>query len=196
MPIARMGNEALRRGLASRGWIEGRNLEFVGPSADVDPAAIRANVSALIALKPDVILLGVSVEVKQAIQETRTIPIAFVAIADPVSQGFVANLAHPGGNVTGFLGFEASLGGKWMELLKELAPGTRRVAFLYQPSSTPYAGGMIGVATAGASSLGLTVLDSPVQNVKELKRAVANLAGESGLSMIIALRFSPMRTRR
>lgn len=184
-PFARRTNEAFGRALASRGWIEGRNLEFVTTPPDFDPAAIRANASVLIALKPDVIVLTISVAVKQAMQETRTIPIVFVGIADPVSQGLVTNLAHPGGNATGSLAFEASLGGKWVQLLKELAPGARRVAFMYEPSTAPYAAGMIRSATVGASSLGLTVLDTPVQNTKELKRTIVNLASEPGGSMII-----------
>jgi putative tryptophan/tyrosine transport system substrate-binding protein len=184
-PLGQKDYEAFRRALAARGWIEGRNLELVGPPTDFDPAAGRANVSALIALKPDFIVLGVSTAVKQAMQETRTIPIVFIGIADPVSQGLVTNLAHPGRNATGFLAFEASLGGKWMELLKELVPGTTRVAFLYEPSTAPFAAGMIGAATAGASSLGVTVLDIPVHNIAELERAIANLASEPGGSMII-----------
>jgi putative ABC transport system substrate-binding protein len=124
---------AFRQGMQEQGWIEGRNLQIDYRWAGPDPGRIKAFARELVGIPPSVILALTSPSVAALREVTRTIPIVFVGIGDPVDQGFVASLARPGGNVTGFAGFEFSLGGKGIGFLKELAPGVSRAAFLFHP---------------------------------------------------------------
>src|SRR5262245_64791580 len=117
------------------GWRIGRNVRIDTRWATTDAAAIRRNAAELVALAPDVILAHGSSTVGQLLQVTRTVPIVFPVVADPVGGGFVDSLRRPGGNATGFMSFEYSMGGKWLELLKQIAPGVVRVAVLRDTTS-------------------------------------------------------------
>ena len=114
---------AFRQGLESYGWVENQNIEIVTRFGTADPDRNRASVAELVRLQPDVIVTSNSASVTALMQETRTIPIIFTIIPDPIAQGFVASLARPGGNVTGFTSVEQAMASKWLELLKQAAPG-------------------------------------------------------------------------
>ena len=129
---------AFRQGLAELGWIEGRNVHIDYRWATTDPRSIPISVAELIALEPDVILASASNVLAAFLKATSTISIVFVSVSDPVGQGFVTSLERPSGHITGFTAFEFSMGGKWMELLKEIAPSIRRVAVLFNPKTAPY----------------------------------------------------------
>src|SRR4029453_13563417 len=129
---------AFRQGLSDLGWIEGRNIQIDYRFATDDPRSVPASVAELIALKPDVILASASEGLAAFLKTTSTVPIVFVSVSDPVGQGFVASLDKPGGHITGFTAFEFSMGWKWVELLKEIAPSIRRVAIIFNPKTAPY----------------------------------------------------------
>ena len=130
---------AFREGLEKLGWVEDRNIRFDTRWATPEDAeSIRQFAKELVALQPDLILSATTPTTAALLQQTRTIPIVFPTIADPVGSGFVASLARPGGNVTGFQAMVGSLAGKWLELLKEIAPRVTRAAMLFNPTS-PYA---------------------------------------------------------
>src|SRR5262249_36136722 len=136
-PQTRARTQALQSGLREAGWIEGQNLRTEYRWEATEAERIRAHAAELAGLKPDLILANSTPVVSALLRETRTIPIVFVSVTDPVGQGFVQNFAHPGGNVTGFTNIEPSFGGKMFEILKEVAPRLTRVAALYHPISNP-----------------------------------------------------------
>ena len=126
----------------------------------------------LVGLQPDVILSESTPPTAALLQQTRTIPIVFAVVSDPIGSGFVANLARPGGNVTGFLNIEGSLGGKWMELLKEVAPRVARAAILYNPTTAPYAEIYIKPFKVAAVSLGVEAITAPIRDTSELETII------------------------
>ena len=131
---------AFRDGLQKLGWMEGRNTRIDTRWATAtDTAAMQRFAKELVALKSDVILASTTPTTAALLQQTRTIPIVFATVGDPIGSGFVASFPRPGGNVTGFVTIEGSLGGKWLELLKEIAPHVARVAFLFNPATATYA---------------------------------------------------------
>jgi putative ABC transport system substrate-binding protein len=153
----------LRQGLEELGWSEGRNVRIDYRFA---PAGSEAQVLAkeLVALQPGVIL-AMSTPIVTALQrETGTTPIVFVAVADPIGSGFVSSLARPGGNITGFLLFEASTTGKWLELLKQITPNLARAAVVINPKSAVYYEFYLRAAKAAASSLGIDIVLAPIGN--------------------------------
>ena len=131
---ARVG--AFQQGLALLGWTIGRNVRIDSRWATANIAEIRRHAAELVALAPDIILAHGDTAVGALLQVTRTVPIVFAVVADPVGAGFVNSLSRPGGNITGFMNFEYSISGKWLELLKEIAPGVMRVAVLRDPPSS------------------------------------------------------------
>ena len=165
---------ALRQGLQRFGWSEGRNVRidyrFAGASAD----QARAFARELVALQPDTIV-ALSTAVTTALQrETREIPIVFVGIPDPIGSGFVASLARPGGNLTGLLLYEESMGGKWLAMLKEIAPPLARVAVVANPKTNSFV--YHQAAEAAASSLGIELVSSPVETAADIERAIESFA--------------------
>jgi putative tryptophan/tyrosine transport system substrate-binding protein len=131
---------AFREGLDKLGWTQGRNIHIDFRWGALDDAEARQrSAKELIALQPDVILAQNTPPTASMLQQTRTIPIVFVVVADPVGSGFVQSLARPGGNATGFTVMEPTISGKWVELLKEIAPRVNRAAVLFNPATTPYA---------------------------------------------------------
>ena len=163
---------AFREQFEKLGWIEGRTVrtDIRWQTQDVD--SLRRFAKELVGLQPDVILSESTPPTAALLQQTRTIPIVFAVVSDPIGSGFVANLARPGGNVTGFLNIEGSLGGKWMELLKEVAPRVARVAILYNPTTAPYAEIYIKPFKAAANSLGVEAITAPVRDTSELETTI------------------------
>jgi putative ABC transport system substrate-binding protein len=170
---ARVG--AFVQGLQQSGWIVGRNAQLEYRWSEGNPDTTRKQAAELIALAPDVILADGAGSVAALQQTTRTIPIVFPVVGDPVGAGFVDTLARPGGNITGFLNFEYSIGAKWLELLKEIAPNVNRVIVLRDPAM-PTGTGQFGVIQAAASSLRVDVIPNNVRAVSEIERGVTSFA--------------------
>ena len=137
-PAASSGVAAFRQGLHELGWSERRNLQIDYRWGGGDIDRIRTFAKELIELSPDIVVAHSTPPVKALLQQTHSIPIVFLTVTDPLSQGLVASLAHPGGNVTGFSTFEFSTGTKWVETLKEISPSLRRVATIFNPEIAPY----------------------------------------------------------
>jgi hypothetical protein len=142
---------ALRRGLERLGWLQGRNVQ-IDYRTSPNPEQRRAYAMELVASNPDVIVAGATAALAPLQQATRTIPIVFAQVSDPIGTGFVPNLAHPGGNITGFALYDQAIGVKWLELVKQLAPHTTRVVIIYDPA-TPSSKGYLAAMKTGASSL-------------------------------------------
>jgi len=171
--------------LAQLGWIDGRNARIDIRWGASDPEHIRRYAAELIALAPDVILTVASAITGPVLQATRDVPIVFVQVAEPVAAGFVETLARPGGNATGFMLYEYDIGGKWLELLKEIAPGVKRVAFLQNPAIA--AGpGQFGAIQASAQSLGVEVRSIAVHDGGETERVITAFARPSNGGLIVA----------
>jgi len=176
---------ALQQGLNELGWVEGRNLRLDFRWGIGERDQMQKLASELVELKPDVILGMTTPAVTALVQETKTIPIVFVNIVDPLGRGFISNTGRPGGNVTGFLNYEFSMAGKWLETLKQIAPSVRRVAVLFNPQTAPYANAFIRVAEAAAPSLGISPIAAGVHDDGELERTMADLARQPGGGLII-----------
>jgi putative ABC transport system substrate-binding protein len=129
--------EALTQGLQALGWTQGRNLQIDYRWGGNDRDRIQAYANELVGLKPDVILAQTSLVVPALQRATRAVPVVFMQINDPVESGIVASMARPGGNITGFMSFELTVGGKWLEVLKEIVPGLTRAAVILNPSQSP-----------------------------------------------------------
>jgi ABC-type uncharacterized transport system substrate-binding protein len=171
--------QAFQNGLRELGWIEGRNIHVdYRWSPGADTSRIRAIAADLVASTPSLILASATEGLAAFRDATRTIPIVFVSVSDPVGQGFVPNLARPGGNITGFTAFEFSMGGKWIEILKEMAPGLARVAVLFNPKTAPYFASFLGSIEAGAASVGLPWISTPVTDATEIEPAITAFARE------------------
>jgi putative ABC transport system substrate-binding protein len=176
---------AFLQGLGQLGWIVGRNMQIDTRWATADAAAIRRHTAELAALAPDVILAHGGGTVGPLLQATRTVPIVFPVIADPVGAGFVDSLARPGGNVTGFMNFEYGIGGKWLQLLKEIAPSVTRAAIIRDPAN-PIGIAVFGIIQAMAPSLGMEVAPINMRDASDIERSVAAFtrAPNSGLVVI------------
>jgi putative tryptophan/tyrosine transport system substrate-binding protein len=175
---------ALRQGLQRFGWIEGRNLQIDARWGAGDAAATRKAATELAALAPDVIVAAGSAGAAAVIQATGTVPIVFVIVPDPVGSGFVESLAQPGGNATGFMMFEYSVSAKWLELLKEIAPGVTRAAVLRDPAIT--AGiGQFSVIQSVAPSVGVDVSAINMRDGPEIERAVTAFARRPNGGLIL-----------
>jgi putative ABC transport system substrate-binding protein len=175
-------NAAFLQALQNLGWTEGRNLRIDYRSALGDPDNIRKYVAELLALAPDLILTNGTAGMAPLLQATRTVPIVFTSVADPVGAGFVDSLARPGGNVTGFMQFEYSLSGKWLELLKQIAPSVTRAAVL-RDAAISAGTGQFGAIQAVAPSVGVELSPVNMRDASEMERAIAAFArsGNGGL---------------
>ena len=175
---------AFLQGLAQSDWNIGHNVRIDTRWATANADAVRRHAAELAALAPDIILAPGASTVGPLLQATRTVPIVFSIVADPVGAGFVDSLARPGGNATGFMSFEYSISGKWLELLKQIAPGITRVAVL-RDSAIPSGAGQFGVIQAMAASLSVEISPVNVHNAAEIDRAVMALAQPSNGGLII-----------
>jgi putative ABC transport system substrate-binding protein len=175
---------AFERALQALGWTVGRNVRIDYRSARGDVTRVRKYAAELLALGPDVILASGSVTVYPILQATRTVPIVFVQVVDPVGGGLVESLAHPGGNATGFTQFEYSLSAKWLELLKEIAPSVTQVAVIRDPTQGPGIG-QFAVIQAVAPSLGVELRPINAPDKAEIERAIAAFARSSNNAGLI-----------
>jgi putative ABC transport system substrate-binding protein len=166
----------LRQGLAELGWVEGRNLhmEFRWPGGDVERA--QALATELVRLKPDVLLARSTPTTAALKRASGSIPIVFVAVTEPEEQGFVQSLARPGGNITGFTNIDSMIGGKWLQLLKEVEPRIARVAVLFNPQTAPFAPLYLRSVQAAAPGLAVEVSAMPVQSEAEIDAALTAFA--------------------
>jgi putative ABC transport system substrate-binding protein len=175
---------AFTQGLQESGWIDGRNMRIDYRWTLGDPDRIRRYAAELVALGPDVIVTTGAASAGPLLQATRTVPIVFMSVVDPVGAGFVDSLARPGGNATGFIMFEYSISGKWMEVLKQIAPGVTRAAVIRDPaiSAGP---GQFGVIQSVAPSFGVEVSPINVRDAGEIERAITAFARSPNGSLIV-----------
>jgi ABC-type uncharacterized transport system substrate-binding protein len=172
-PQAQARVAAFRKGLQMLGWAEDRNVRIDIRWAASDAVLMQRFAKELVALQPDLILSHNTPTTASLLQHTRTIPIVFVVVSDPVGSGFVASFPQPGGNVTGFTNIEPTMAGKWLQLLKEIAPSVTRVALLFNPATAPYAEYYLGPFKAAAASLASEMIAAPVRDTSELESAIA-----------------------
>jgi ABC-type uncharacterized transport system substrate-binding protein len=186
--------QAFEQELKKFGWLIGRNVQIETRWGTANDAEIRKNAAELVALKPDVILAHGSSTVGPMQQATRTIPIVFPVAGDPVAAGFVDSLARPGGNITGFALFEYSIGAKWLELLKQIAPRLTRAAVLQQPG-LPSVLAQFGAIQSAAPSLGVQIDPMNVRDAAMIESAMAAFAREPDGGMIVTAGALPQRHR-
>ena len=176
---------AFRDGLQKLGWMEGRNIRidtrWVRPA---DAGLMQQFAKELVALQPDLILSHNTPTTAALLQQTRTIPIVFALVSDPVGSGFVASFSRPGGNVTGFDVSEPTQAGKWVELLKQIAPGVAKVAMLFNPTSAPFAEFWLNPFRAAAAKFAVEAISAPVHDGSELDSVVAAQAREANSGLI------------
>ncbi len=182
-PQARARHAAFRQGLQQLGWTEGRNVQ-IDTRWGTDDADIRKNAADLVALVPDIIFCSGSAAVGQLLQATRTVPIVFAVVADPVGAGYIDSLARPGGNATGFMPFEYSISAKWLELLKQIAPGVTRAAVLRDPTISAGIGEFAAIQSV-APSVGVELTPMNVRDASEIERAIAAFASTPNGGLIV-----------
>jgi putative tryptophan/tyrosine transport system substrate-binding protein len=176
-PVGQARLLAFAQELAQSRWIDGRNVRIDVRWGATDPVRIRSYAAELVALAPDVIVASGSAVVGSLLQAARAVPIVFAQVGEPVGAGFVETLARPGGNATGFMLYEYGIGMKWLELLKEIAPGVKRVAFLQT--------GQFGAMQGSAPSLGVEVRPIRVGDAGEFERAITAFAHSSNGGLIV-----------
>jgi putative ABC transport system substrate-binding protein len=175
---------AFTQALAGLGWTVGRNVQMDLRSAGGDINRARAFAQELVGLQPDIILTNNTLATVALQRETRTIPIVFAVVADPVAQRIVPRLDRPGGNITGFASLEATLGGKWLELLSEIAPGLKRAAIMFNPDLPPASAYMPSLETA-AAALKVVPIPAPVHSDVEIETAITALGREPGGGLVV-----------
>jgi putative ABC transport system substrate-binding protein len=186
--------EAFLQALKQLGWTEGRNLQILRRYTEGDANRTRTYATELAALAPNVVLTSGASTVGLMLQATRTVPVVFVGTADPVGAGFVDSLARPAGNATGFTSYEYSMSGKWLDLLKEIAPGIKRVAVLRDPTIS--AGiGQFGAIQTAAPSFGVELSPINVRDVTETERAVTEFARSGNGGLIVTPSASALAHR-
>jgi putative ABC transport system substrate-binding protein len=174
---------ALKRGLQERGWIEGHNLELKFGWSGAAPDLIQESAKELIASQCDVIVARSTPAVTVLLKETHTVPIVFAVVVDPVGSGFVQSFAQPGGNVTGFQNYEFTMGGKWPQLLREIAPQVQRIGFIFNPTTTP--SGFLRNLETSAPSFSVQTVQVPVHDVAEIEPSISALAREPGAGLVV-----------
>jgi putative ABC transport system substrate-binding protein len=175
---------AFLKGLADLGWVPDRDvaIDFRYGAGDADRN--RAFAKELVGLNPDVILANSTSATAAMQRETNTIPVVFVTVSDPVGSGFVASLAQPGGNITGFVNVEASIAGKWVELLKEIAPRTKRAGLMFNPAIATYFEYYLKPFVAAAKAASVTPISLPVGNAADIEQAFATRERDDGVVLM------------
>jgi putative ABC transport system substrate-binding protein len=177
---------ALKQGLQDLGWTEGRNIQIETRFGEADAGRIRADAAELVALAPDAIVGHTTPVIRAVRQATSSIPIIMAAVSDPVDQGFVSSLAHPGGNITGFTFVDFQMVGKWLEMLKEAAPGVVRAVLMFNPDTAAHYYVYLRSFEAMPRSIAVEVTAAPVRNTAEIEEAIARLGREPGGGLIVA----------
>jgi putative tryptophan/tyrosine transport system substrate-binding protein len=179
------GLAAFKTALQELGWIDGRNIHIDYRFAAADVVRMQAFAKELVVLQPD-LLVGQTTPVVAALQrETKTIPIVFIIVSDPVGSGFVASLPRPGGNITGFINIEASLGGKWIEILKEIVPRVTRAALIFNPETAPYFAFYQKPFEAAARSNGVEPIATPVHTAADIERFFESLGDGPDAGLVL-----------
>jgi putative ABC transport system substrate-binding protein len=184
-PEAQAWDAAFRRRLLELGWIDGHSIhiDYRWGAGSVDRMRLFAR--ELVQLNPDA-LVTISTPATAALQaETRTIPIVFAWVSDPIGSGFVSSLAHPGGNITGFLNIETSVIGKWLTLMRDIAPQVSRIGFLYNPQTAPFARYYLDTFRATSPTFAIEAIDAPVHNTEELEAFMAMLGSKVGAGLFV-----------
>jgi putative tryptophan/tyrosine transport system substrate-binding protein len=176
---------ALKEGLQELGWTEGRNIEIEARFGGGDAGRIRAYAAELVALAPDALVGHTTAVIRALRQATSSIPIVVAAVNDPVEQGFVSSLAHPGGNITGFSFVDFQMVGKWLEMLKEAAPNVSRAALVFNPDTSPHYYIYLHSFEAVPRSIAVEVAALPVRNTAELEDAVAKVGQDASGGLIV-----------
>jgi putative ABC transport system substrate-binding protein len=184
-PESQARRAAFQQGLQQLGWIDGRNVRIIARWGAGDADRIRSSAAELVAIAPDVILATSSPALVASQHATRTVPIVFTSVVDPVGGGFVDSLTRPGGNTTGFALFEYGLSGKWLEILKQIAPGVTRAAVLRDAATTRTAAGQSDAIQAVAPSLGVELSPAVVRDAHEIERAVTTFAAGSNDGLVV-----------
>jgi putative ABC transport system substrate-binding protein len=184
-PEGRARSAALVRGLAALGWREGSNLAIDWRWAGGERGLFRRYAADLVALRPEVILASGSAASVALQQQTKTIPIVFAHVVDPIGQRLVENLAQPGGNITGFSGFDPPMAGKWLGMLTEITPPVQHVAVLFDPATAPYAGLMLRAIEEAAPSRAVAVRAAPVRSDDEIEAMIAGLSREERAGLLV-----------
>jgi putative ABC transport system substrate-binding protein len=174
---------AFQEGLQKLGWTDGRNVQINTRWGAGEPDRLQAYAAELVRSKPDVIVAGATSALAELQQATRTIPIVFAQVSDPVVGGFVASLMHPGGNITGFALYEYAVAPKWLELLKQIAPRVTRVAVIYEPANIASAGQLREIETG--PSFGVTLSATPVRDAADIERAIEAFASGSNGGLVV-----------
>jgi putative ABC transport system substrate-binding protein len=177
--------EAFRQGLQNLGWREGSNIAFDYRWASGDVEKMQTLAGELVTAQADAILSHSTTTTAALLKHTSEIPVIFANVTDPVGSGFVASLARPGRNSTGFINMEASMSGKWLGLLRDISPGIRRVAFLFSPETAPYFAYYIEPFKAAAASLAMVATPAPVRDLSDLGSTIAANAREPNGGMIV-----------
>jgi putative ABC transport system substrate-binding protein len=183
-PIRKTRLSAFTQALAGSGWVEGRNVRMDLRWGGDDINRMRAYAQELVGSQPDIIVTGGTAPTAAVQRETRTIPTVFVNVSDPVASGLVPRLDRPGGNVTGFPSLEASLGGKWLELLSEIAPGLKRAVVMFNPDTAPTSAYMPSFEAAGRS-LKVASDVAPVHSGVDIETAIIALGREAGGGLVL-----------
>ena len=184
-PLGQTYTGALVQGLGALGWKEGNNLRTDWRWAGGDPALFERYAAELVALGPNAVVAHGSPSVAALLRLTKTIPIVFVVVTDPVGQGFVASLARPGGTVTGFSDYDPPMSGKLLGMLTQIAPPVARVAVLYNPATAPFADLVLRAVEAAAPPLGVAVRGAPVHDDAEIEATMAGLARETHGGLLV-----------
>jgi putative tryptophan/tyrosine transport system substrate-binding protein len=183
-PVVQNWVSAFQEALQKLGWVEGRNLRSDYRWAGTDMAEIQRHAKEIVTSKPDIVVSSSSLTTRLLKSETQTIPILFTNIVDPVGQGLVASLSRPGGNITGFVNLEPSVSGKYVELLKEIAPHLVRIAIFYNPTTAPYHEIYLKPFMAAAASLSVEAIATPVHDLAELEAVMAAQAQKPNTGLI------------
>src|SRR6516162_7573741 len=183
-PEGKANLSAFTQALAGLGWTGGRNLRMDLRWHGDDINRVRALAQELVRLQPDILVTNSTPATVAVQRETRTIPIVFAAVSEPVGQGLVARLDRPGGNITGFANVEAPVGGKWLELLSEIAPGLKRAAIMFNPDTAP-ASAFIPSFELAAGSLKVEQIIAPVHSDLEIEAAIISLGREPGGGLVV-----------
>jgi putative ABC transport system substrate-binding protein len=171
--------------LQSLNWVEGQNIRIERRYAPGDFNRMREHARELVDLKPDLVLTTNTPSAMAILQATHQIPLLFVNVTDPVGSGIVSSLSNPGGNATGFTNFEFSMGGKWLQILKEVAPDIKRTTIIFNPEVAPFSEGYIRTFRAGAEFLSVDAILAPIHDVDQLERLLVAQTREPGGSIII-----------
>ena len=184
-PEAQAQIAAFRDGLRSLGWAEGRNIKLDVRWSSTEVAVIQRFAKDLTGLQPDVFLATGTPAVNAILRETLSVPIVFTQVTDPVAQGLVKSLERPGGSMTGITIFEPEIGGKWLQVLKEMAPGVGRAAVIFNPDTAPYYRLYMRSIEAAAAALGTKVFEAPVHNHADIEAALRELARQPDGGVIV-----------